>query len=303
MGREKKPLKQVRRLALRQIAFDPVSHPRFHGEDEIEELAQSLLSKGLQEPILVHESGAGGPHRLVVGARRFLAAKRLGWRQIDCLTLGDLFRREIATIDRLQKDDCDPWELAEALVHLQAELGWTQAHLGIAIGRSRNFVADILAIARITPQARRLILDHKRGSRLSPRHLRYVGRAAPSSQLEVAGRILTGELSTTELQREKKVAAVKPAEVRYFQVRQFRKPGTAVFPTTAKEWRNYCRQLNTDLKRIGRREKLESRRSRETIGEAKLRQRLVKKEAHRRRRELTRELKQAIRRLARAGGG
>lgn len=300
MGRKKTPLEPVEKIPLARIGVDPGGHAR-HGEDEIEELVHSLMARGLQRPILVYRAKTGAAPRLVVGMRRLLAAQRLGWREIDCLVLDGAFRREVAVIEEMQQGRADPWLLADALHRLKAERNWTQAHLGTAVGRTRDFIANILALTQISPAARERIHNHPGGAELTLRHLRYVARTPAARQVEAATHILSGHVSTTALEREKKGATPAPAEESFFRVRALRKRGSPQFPKSAKDWRRYSRQLNTDLRGIARKERAETRRAREAIGEARLRQRLVKKAANRLRRELGRELKLALKQLARLG--
>ncbi len=302
MGRKKKPLRQLAELPLSQIPLNEDALNERHGEESIAELAHSMADKGQLAPILVCEAGRKDTLKLLMGCRRHLAAKRLGWDAIAAIVLERSLHKEIGVIEKLQAGNCSPWEAAEGLSNLKEKLDWTQAQVGQAIGRNRDFVANLLAIARITPEARAYILNHNNGKELTSRHLRYVGRAAPGKQVGVAQRILGKHLSTTELEREKRDAGGEAREIRFFKVRSPRRPGAANFPKTLGEWKKYYRQLNTDLRRMDRQEREELRRTRERIAEAKQRQQLLKKEALRRRKELQREMRQARRQLGRQVG-
>jgi len=300
MGRKKQELKQLSRVDLDAVTLTAAHRARRPSEDSIEMQAQAIRSRGMTEPLLLIREEA---HRLrlVSGLLRFRAAERLGLPQVEAIVLGPEFRRHARVIERLQRGDYDVWELADTLEELKNRCEWTQAQVGLAIGRTRDFVANILAITQIGPEARELIGRSQADHPMSARHLRYVARAARSEQPAVARRILSERLSTTELERRKREEATRDPGGPLIKVRDLRRPGTARFPRNAKEWRRYHRQLSTDLRRIDRQETRELQRAESAIALAKQRQRQVKREAARRRRELTRELRLIQRQFARLG--
>ncbi len=85
------------------------------------------------------------------------------------------------------------------------------------------------------------------------------------------------------------------------KVRELRGPGTARMPNSIKEWKRYRRQLVTDLRRIDRQEESLLRRAQAQVRHARQRQRLLKQEAGKKRREFTRELRRTLVNLARYG--
>lgn len=301
MGRKKKELRQLTELPLSAISLVRGMSAGSYGEERVADLARSLAGGGLREPILVKRSAGDGRYGLVMGGCRYLAAEKLGWKTIAALVLEPSLGAEIKIIEKLRLDGASPWEVADTLLSLKEKLDWTQAHLGQAIGKSRDFVANMLAIAQITPETRGFILARQNGAALTARHLRYVARAPENRQMQVARRILERELSTTALEHEQRGSAPREPVFRISNLREPRKAGSPGYPTTRKEWKGYHRQLTTDLRRIDRQEALEQKRVRETIAEARLWQRLVKQEATRKRRELQRELRAARRQLGPQG--
>jgi ParB/RepB/Spo0J family partition protein len=298
MGRQKQEFHHLRRLSLKEIRASGA--PKSVAEDpSLEGLASSLVGRGQQEPILVTEAARRGGYRIVMGWRRYLAAKQLGWEELDCLVLGREYQAEVEVIERLQQGTFDPFELADTLQRLKDSLGWTQAHLGIAVGKTRDFVANILAISNIAPEVRRHIQGSARGHSLTARHLRYVARMRPEDQLAAAKHIISNRLSTKRLEQERSQAA-RHSDHEFIRVRPLRKAGTPQSPRNAVEWRRYARQLTTDLGRIERREVHETKRAQARVEMLRERERLVRAEARRKRRELGQELRQARRALARA---
>jgi ParB/RepB/Spo0J family partition protein len=303
MGRQRKTFNHLHSLPLREIQGDAAVRDPPGAEERVNDLARSLAARGLQQPILVTDGSRRGLYRVIVGKKRLQAARQLGWPAVDGIVLGRDFAREIAVIERLQQDQFDPFELADTLARLKSACDWTQAHLGQAIGKTRDFVANILAINDILPDVRRYVQDHAGKHPLTARHLRYVAREAPESQLAVAKKIIGSRLSTKALEQDKRGHTLRSPDREIIRVRELRRAGSPGFPRSAKEWRRYARQLATDLRRIDRRELAEQRRAQELLQIARQRQSLVRREAAAKRRLLHHALRSARRHLARLGEG
>jgi len=299
MGRRKKPLQHLHKVPLAKLELSKRAKPAT--EEDLAVLAGALASRGQQEPVLITEGSAPESWRVVVGVRRVLAARRLGWREVDAILLPGRYAAELRVIEQLQEGRYEPFALADSLQRLKVECDWTQAHLGYAIGRTRDFVANILAITQIDPAVRRYIAENVNGHPLTARHLRYVARAAAGEQLEMARRIIAENLSTKHLERSKHSEALRHPQPEFIRVRALRRAGTPQAPRSPQEWRRYYRQLTTDLRRVDRQEQRETLRALDLLAGARLRRRLIKREANRKRRTLARELRQARRNLERAG--
>ena len=302
MGRKKTPLKQLATIPLNHLELGDHLNPGRISEEEITWMVASLRDGEGPDPLLVMPGNKKNHYRIITGVRRFIAATRLNIKSLDCLVIGEGMAREIRVLERFQSNNYDPWELADTLTRMKTRLEWTQTHLGIAIGRSRDFIANILSIAQITSEARAYILDHAKGKELSARHLRYVARAREAEQLQVAKNILARRISTTILEREKKEQGHRPEQRELIRMRDLKKPGSGGSPRGVKAWKKYYRQLTTDMRRIEQQENQEMQNTRAVINNARQRQRAVRKEANRKRRELNRELRQAMKQLTRLGG-
>lgn len=297
MGRKKKELKQLQSPPLEALSLRRGVSAKTYGAGRIEDMAASLSDAGMRNPIVVKQLPGRESLVVVTGGCRLLAAKKLGWKTLPALVLDGAYGAEIKLLEALRDDDLTPWDLSDHLHHLKDRLDWTQAHLGQAIGRTRDFVANMLSISQITPETRRFILEQRNGAELTARHLRYVARAPQQRQMHVARRMLERELSTTALERGKKSAAPKSRGFRPSSLRALPEPDSPAYPRTLKEWKKYQRQLSTDLRRVNRREALEQKRIQSAISEARLRQRMVNQEAQRLRKDLQRELRRTRRQL------
>lgn len=299
MGRRKKPLRHLQNLDCASLEL-PVNDADA-GAADIAALAESFAAGGQQEPILVTGSATPGMWRVIVGTRRLRAARALGWPTIAAIVLPAALQAEIGTIERLQAGQIDPFALADTLQRLKTACAWTQTHLGHAIGKNRDFVANILAITQIDPAVRKYIVENSNGNSLTARHLRYIARTPPAGQLALAEEIIKDGRSTKNLERQKHSESLRKPRPEFIRVRDLRRAGTPQAPETPKEWRRYYRQLTTDLRRLDRQEQRESRRALDLLDTARLRRRQVKHEASRKRRALARELKQARRHLEQGG--
>lgn len=297
MGRKKKELKQLTQLPLTAISLGGGMSLKAYGKDKIAEMTRSLSSTGMRDPLLVKPLLRAGRYGLVIGGCRYHAAVQLGWKNADCLVLDNSLSEEIRVLEKLRTDDFTPWEMADALHRLKEQLDCTQTHLGQAVGRNRDFVTNLLALTQITPETREFIHSHQNGGRLTARHLRYVGRAAPSAQIRIARNILGKRVSTTELEKSQGGSEAKRPKIRFPGLRALRPAQEGESPRDLKEWKKYNRQLNTDLRRVDKQETEELRRTRRLIADARQRQQLVKQEAARKRRDLLRELRRSKRQI------
>lgn len=133
--------------------------PRLRGgEEEIEELAQSIASQGLLSPIIVRPAGDGA-YELVAGERRLRACERLGWREIPCIVRGfsDREAAEAALVENLQRSDLHFLEEARAYQRLLEEFGLTQEELAGRLGKSQPAIANKLRLLRLSPRVQEVI--------------------------------------------------------------------------------------------------------------------------------------------------
>ena len=127
--------------------------PRQDGKIEIEELAQSLKQEGLLSPIIVKKEARF--YKIIAGERRYHAAKRLDWESIECKVLSrseaDYWR--IAIIENLQRENLSAQEEAHALSRLKQQENLTDEKLAKLVGKSRNYISEILSIAKLSSEA------------------------------------------------------------------------------------------------------------------------------------------------------
>jgi ParB family chromosome partitioning protein len=174
--------------------------PRKNFSNEaLEELARSIESKGVLQPILVEPVG-GDEYVIVAGERRFRAAKLARLKEIPVLirSFSRLEKTEIALIENLQREDLTPVEEAQGYKTL-IDLGkLTQEDIARRVGKNRSTVANSLRLLKL-PEPMLEALDKGRISAGHARALLAVQKDADQEML--FHQILAHELSVREVEK------------------------------------------------------------------------------------------------------
>jgi ParB family chromosome partitioning protein len=169
------------------------AQPRRHFDDaHIEELAESIRSKGVLLPLIVRRVSEG--YVLVAGERRWRAAQKAGLRELPVMvrevTEKEAF--EIALIENIQREDLNPIEEAEAYKRLIEEHGLTQEELAARVGKDRSTVANALRLLRLPDPIKQAIV----AGQLSMGHARALLAIADEGDLrKAAARVIAENLS------------------------------------------------------------------------------------------------------------
>ena len=163
---------RVRYISLNQLRPNPQQPRRSFDEDSLSELAESIRSYGILQPLTVRRQGTG--YELVAGERRLRAAAMAGLREVPCLVaqVGEEDSALLALMENLQRRDLDCWEEAEALSRLSARYGLSQEEAARRLGRSQPAVANKLRLLRLPEDVRNLLRENG----LTERHERALLR-------------------------------------------------------------------------------------------------------------------------------
>lgn len=187
------------------------AQPRTHFDEErLEELAQSIRSNGIVQPLLVRRRGAR--YQLVAGERRWRAAQRAGLQRVPAVVraIPDDKLLELALIENIQRQELNAIEEAHAYKRLIETLGLTQETVAQRVGRDRSFVTNYLRLLRLPEDIQRLVEDEK----LSMGHARaLLGVDDADIQRRVARNVIDQSLSVRETERAIKriIAGASPA--------------------------------------------------------------------------------------------
>ena len=115
----------------------------------LKELADSIQKNGLLQPIVIDQN-----FNLIAGERRLRAYKILNLSEIRAVIYKDKTQEAevLAILENVQREDLTALELAEACLNLSEKYKFTQAQIGLKIGKSRSYVADLIAAARNTKE-------------------------------------------------------------------------------------------------------------------------------------------------------
>jgi len=159
-------------LRIEDIAPNPAQPRRHFDEEGLRELAASIRSYGILNPLTVRLRG--GRYELVAGERRLRAAKLAGLRELPCIAL-DVNMEDaglIALVENLQRRDLDFVEEAMGLRQLIDRFGMSQEDAARRIGKSQSAVANKLRLLKLPGD----VLDALRENGLSERHGRALLR-------------------------------------------------------------------------------------------------------------------------------
>ncbi len=172
----------LRLVPLEYLEPSPLQPRQQFSEAELEELAHSLRTHGLLQPLLVRPSRAlASGYEIIAGERRWRAAQRAGLHELPCIVreLDDREALEIGLVENLQRQDLDPLEEAAAYQRLVEHYGRRPEEIARAVGKSRSHVANTLRLLGLPEAVRR----HLREGRLSAGHGRALLAARQPERL------------------------------------------------------------------------------------------------------------------------
>jgi ParB family chromosome partitioning protein len=146
------PTEGARHLAIASLHPGPFQPRRAMDEDALEELAASLKSRGVLQPLLVRSfPGQAGQYQIIAGERRWRAAQRAGLHEVPVLVreLSDTDAMAAGLVENLQRQDLDPIEEAEGYQRLLDEFGMIQEDLATAVAKSRPHITNMLRLLNL----------------------------------------------------------------------------------------------------------------------------------------------------------
>ena len=161
----------VRDLPIETIQPNPDQPRRTFGEEDLEELADSIRERGILQPILVRPApGRVGEYQIIAGERRWRAAQRAGLHALPALVrdLGDQEVMEVALIENIQRADLNALEEARAYDSLAQRFDTGAEAIAKVVGKSRSHVANTLRLMRLPGS----VQAHLEAGRLSAGHAR-----------------------------------------------------------------------------------------------------------------------------------
>jgi ParB family chromosome partitioning protein len=128
-------------------------------EGSLYELAESIKSQGVMQPILVRPL-ADNRYEIIAGERRSRAAKLAGLDEVPVLVkvVPDEAAAVMALIENIQREDLNPLEEAQGLQRLVQEIGLTHEQAAQAVGRSRSAASNLLRLLNLAPPVQQMLM-------------------------------------------------------------------------------------------------------------------------------------------------
>lgn len=192
------PADQISQLPIDRIDPNPLQPRRIFQSDRLEELAQSIRSNGIIQPLVVRRQG--NRYQLVAGERRWRAAKLAGLIQVPVIVqeFPDDRLLEITLIENIQREDLNPIETAVAFERLAKELQLSHDEIGARTGKDRTTITNLLRLLNLPSDLQQLVAER----RLSSGHARcLLGLPTAALQREVAEKSVAQGWSVRQMER------------------------------------------------------------------------------------------------------
>jgi ParB family chromosome partitioning protein len=188
----------VRQVPLGSIRPNPYQPRRDFPEEALAELAQSLRTSGLLQPVVVRPAGDTS-YELIAGERRCRAAERLGWQDISAVVreVDDRTLLALALVENLQRDELSPIDEARAYQRLMADFATSHADIAELVGKERSTVANALRLLKLPQTVQQMVHD----GRLTTGHARALLQLSDEGAMaHWAATILERGLSVREVE-------------------------------------------------------------------------------------------------------
>ena len=202
----------INEIELDRIEPNPGQPRSIFEEEALEELAQSIRTYGVIQPIILKEKGDGN-YLIIAGERRYRAAEIVGLDKIPAYikTTEDENIAELALIENIQREDLNAIETALAYQRLLDANGFTQEQLSERVGKKRATVANYLRLLKLPAEIQVGLKD----KRIDMGHARaLLSVEDPEVQLALYEQILTQGLSVRTVEE---LARNASAEVKHQQ--------------------------------------------------------------------------------------
>ena len=186
---------ELQTLATNQLQPGQYQPRTIMDEDKLQELADSIESQGIVQPIVVRQISTR-KYEIVAGERRWRAAQLAKLTEVPVLVkdIDDQQTIAMALIENIQREDLNPLEEALALARLIKEFSLTHAQAAEAVGRSRVAVSNLLRLLDLSDEVKKLLNDDL----LEMGHARCLLGLEKSRQSQAAQEIVAKKLTVRQ---------------------------------------------------------------------------------------------------------
>ena len=184
-------------IAVDLIDRSPFQPRQTMTDEGLQELADSIRSQGLIQPIVVRKIAAR--YELIAGERRWRAAQIAGLQDIPAVIkqADDQAAAAMALIENLQRENLNPVEEAVAIANLIAQFSWTHLEVAEVLGKARATISNSLRLLELAAGARQMVNDQL----LSMGHARALLSLPLKQQDRSAKEIIAKQLSVRQTEQ------------------------------------------------------------------------------------------------------
>jgi ParB family chromosome partitioning protein len=167
-------------------------------EGSLYELAESIKSQGVMQPILVRPVGKDR-YEIIAGERRFRASQLAGLSEVPVLVkdVPDEAAAVMALIENIQREDLNPLEEAQGLQRLVNEFGLTHEQAAQSVGRSRSAASNLLRLLQLAEPVQGLLM----AGDLDMGHARALLALDKAAQITTAHEVVAKKLSVRDTEK------------------------------------------------------------------------------------------------------
>lgn len=183
-------------IHIESIEANPYQPRTKFDEEALQELAQSIKTYGLIQPVTVRPVGSG-KYQLISGERRFRAAQIAGLTEIPAFvrTVDDALSIQMALVENIQRADLNAIEIAMSYQMLMDECHFTQEELGAKVGKTNTTISNYLRLLKLSTPVQVAVRDNQ----ISMGHARaLVAIEDENTQAKLVQQIVNEQLSVRQ---------------------------------------------------------------------------------------------------------
>jgi ParB family chromosome partitioning protein len=167
-------------------------------EGGLQELAASIKTQGIMQPILVRPVGKD-KYEIIAGERRFRAAQLAGLEVLPVLVrdVDDQAAAAMALIENMQREDLNPLEEAQGIHRLITDFAFTHEQAANAVGRSRSAVSNLLRLMNLASPVQTMLM----AGDIDMGHARALLAVDAATQINLANMVIAKRLSVRETEK------------------------------------------------------------------------------------------------------
>lgn len=192
--------------SLQKVGIDNISanpyQPRLHmDQEQLEELASSIRTHGLMQPLVVSDADSRGQYTLIAGERRWRASRLAGLKEVPVVVMTATPQEmlELAIIENVVRADLSPLEEAHAYRRLIEDFTLTQGEVAERVGKSRVAITNTLRLLNAPEQVQQAIVDGE----ITEGHARaMLGLPSIAQQIEMLELVRSRNLNVRQTEQQ-----------------------------------------------------------------------------------------------------